>query len=370
MNEKLTALRAQIDSIDEKMIGLFVDRMRVAEQVADIKREENLPVFDAAREEEVVARARSRGGERCAGEAAALSRSLMALSKAHQRALLSGNDFFFPKFEPPIQPQTVAYQGVPGAFSHAAACKLYSSAQPIAFETFEDVFEAVVSGAADAGVVPAENTVSGVVREVYELIRQQRCFLAGELALPVEQCLLTVPGAQLGDIVSVLSHSEALAQCRTFLRKRGLAAVPSSNTAVAAETVARNADPSLAAIGSAEAAKLYGLEVLCPGIQDAKHAFTRFIGIAAQPVAGEDADRVVVTFVTHHHAGALADVLLAFSGAGLNIARILSQPDRSGGYRFFADIEGGWCEMRMRETLAHAANACEYFEVLGAYKGA
>lgn len=366
--DKLKSIRQTITDLDAQIYPLFAQRMRATDEVARIKRENNLPILDESRELEVARRAQELAGSPYEGEAAALARCIMTLSRSRQRKLLHGKSLPMPDFAVPAEVRTVAFQGVPGAFSQEAAAKLHPQATLCACDAFEDVFTTVLAGQADIGVVPIENSLSGAISEVYELLRRHGCYIAGEVILPIKQCLLGVPGAKEEDIRTVTSHPEALKQCRGAIRAAGWQSIAAANTAMAAKAVAQGGDISVAAIGSRRAAELYGLVVLREGIQANDKNRTRFIALSARPVAPAQANRIAATFVTGHHAGALSDVLLAVSSAGVNLSRILSQPDGNGGYRFFIDMEGDYEQQKVRDMLSQASNACQYFEVLGVYR--
>lgn len=367
--DKLKTVREAISGIDGEVYPLIARRMQLSEEVAQIKRAANLPILDEERERAVVMRATELAGEQDQGEAAVVARCIMTLSRARQRRLLHGDSFPMPAFAAPTAVAEISFFGVPGAFTQEAAEMLYPDAVGHACDAFEDVFAEVLSGKTPIGVVPIENSLSGAINEVYDLLRRHGCFITGEVVLPIEQCLLGIPGSSAEGIKKVTSKMEALKQCRQAIRSNGWEAQEGGSTALAAQRVAQAGDPTLAAIGSARAAKLYGLTVLQRGIQANKANRTRFIAISAAPVADPLADRMAATFVTRHYAGALSDVLLSLGGAGINLTRILSQPDGSGGYRFFIDIDADWREEYVRKTLSHTANACEYFEILGVYKG-
>ncbi len=169
----------------------------------------------------------------------------------------------------------VAYAGEPGAFGEEAA-RMLPDAEPIPCPSFAAVFEAVERGEAERGVVPLHNSRAGMVDEVVRLVARSRLQVAERIALRVRQCLLSLPGAGLGDIRRVASHPQALAQCSTFIQRHGWELVPRSATSIAARQLSQERDPSCAVIASAAAATLYGLAVLSEGIEDDPENTTRF----------------------------------------------------------------------------------------------
>ena len=190
--KQMEELRKRIDEIDGKMIALFQDRMAIARQVAEIKRESNKPILDAAREQQVVDRAVSHTDEALRGEIALLMRSIMAFSRGYQRKSLfsSGEVPLLPPARPPLKGTiTCAYQGVPGAWSEQALIKVFPNAGRLAVEYFEDVFLAVKQRKADYGVVAIENSRTGAIGETYDLLRKYGCFIVGRTRVDIGQCL-------------------------------------------------------------------------------------------------------------------------------------------------------------------------------------
>ncbi|MDR1209171.1 MAG: chorismate mutase [Clostridiales bacterium] len=367
--EKLTAIRAEIDVTDAEIIALFGRRMRLSEDVARVKSEGNIAVIDRDREEAVLKRAAELSDSADKSETIALSRSLIALSRLRQFNALGLTAAI--EFPPPAPAKaegvTVAFQGVGGAWSQHACDTLYPGASLKQFDYFDDVFAAVKSGEADYGVVPIENSQTGAIGEVYNLLRQRSCYVVGETWVPVSHCLLGLPNASIGGITEVLSHPEGFNQCRKFLKNRPWALTACQNTALAAKTVRDRRDRSAAAIGSRKAAENYGLTVLAPDITDARNNRTRFIAIADAPEYTDGSDAVSVTFSVQHKAGALCAVLQCFMLADVNLTRIESRPLSGERYRFFADLEANIEDPAALSAIRQAAMHCDYFEVLGCY---
>ncbi|MDR3148429.1 MAG: prephenate dehydratase, partial [Oscillospiraceae bacterium] len=276
----------------------------------------------------------------------------------------SALDFPAPKTVPD---GTVAFQGVPGAWSEHTAIKLFPDRERIACEYFEDVFNAVKTGRAAYGVLPVENSRTGAIGEVYDLLRRHACYIVDQMWVSVKQCLLGVPGATIADIREVRSHPEGLSQCSRFLKGKNWDQTSVRNTAVAAKMTAESKDARYAAIGSKRAAEVYGLDVIADNIADDSKNRTRFIAIAAEPFYDEKSNIVTVSFTTAHKAGALCDTLQAFQLAGVNLTRLESRPGSQGKYRFFADLNASITDTAAREAIAQAVAQSDYFEVLGCY---
>lgn len=369
-NDKMDALRERIDEIDSQLVPLFVERMSVSGDVARVKRDNNLAILDAPREQQVVDRAVSRAGGTFGGAVAMLMRSILSLSREHQRREL------FQETEAPLLPAprarktdglTCAYQGVPGAWSEQALINLYPDASRMQVEYFEDVFLAVKEKRADYGVVPIENSRTGAIGETYDLLRKYGCFIVGRTQVPINQSLLAPADTALADIREVFSHPEGFKQCANYLRNRPWDLTVCRNTAVAAEMAATAKNGKTAAIGSPRAAELNGLSVLTPSIMDFADNKTSFVVIALEPEYDQTSKMLSVTFSTAHRSGALCESLLPFMANGINLVRIESRPALAGNYRFFADLEANILDTNTVAALRQAAAASEYFEVIGCY---
>ena len=202
----LSQCRTEIDAIDAQLVALFEQRMRVSRDVALCKAEKHMDILDASREEAVLAgRAALVSEDALRAPTVALYREIMRLSREEQRRFLESRS----------QSALVAYNGVPGAFSEEAVVGFFGEdCARINFKTFDEVFAAVADGRARYGVVPVENSSSGSINTVYDLMGQYRCHIVGEQLVRVEQCLLGVPGATIDDITTVLSHEQGFAQCQ------------------------------------------------------------------------------------------------------------------------------------------------------------
>jgi chorismate mutase/prephenate dehydratase len=368
VDTELNKLREQIDIIDRQMVELFEQRMGVVKRTGEYKREHNMAILDSERERRVVESAAAQAPE-LKGEIGLLMRSMMALAKQYQRSLLFANEESL--LPPPAKPKTenvkCVYSGVPGAWSEAAAVKLFPDAGILAVEFFEDVFSAVKKREADYGIVPIENSQSGAIGETYDLLRKYGCYIVGRTWIEIRQCLLASPDATLKDVREVYSHPEGFRQCRRFLSDKSWDNIPTSNTAVAAQKVREAGSPKLAAIGSRFAAELNGLKVMVPDIMDSANNRTSFVVIGREPEYTADSDLISITFSLSHRSGSLCEALMPFMASGLNLTRIESRPSSSGSYRFFAEIAGNILDPMIIDTLNHVIGATEYLEVIGCY---
>ena len=273
----------------------------------------------------------------------------------------------------------VAYQGIAGAYSEAAAASLFPEDTPLSFRTFADVFAALSNGDAKAAVVPVENSHAGVVADVYDLLHTHRdAKVVAEIVVRVRHSLLGVKGASLDRVKVARSHPQALAQCEEFLRRMNIQAQVAYDTAGAAMEVAALGNPTVAAIASGRAAKQYGLQVLASGIESSDDNVTRFFALAREeddiskriaPEHRAGTTKTSLVYTTKNEPGSLIRSLQPFSTAGLQLTKIESRPSRAQAwdYVFYLDFEGDPCTTPGREALALMRTCCEWVHVLGTY---
>lgn len=281
----------------------------------------------------------------------------------------------------------VAYQGVPGAYSEAAAGKAYPNCEAIPCDQFEVAFQAVELWIADRAVLPVENSLGGSIHRNYDLLLRHRLHIVGEVQLPVHHCLLALPGVRKEYITRVISHPQALAQCELTLTKLGLHAAREAvdDTAGAAEYIAANNLRDTAAIASARAAELYGLQILADGIQDDSSNVTRFVMLAREPIIPRT-DRPFKTSIVFAHdkgTSVLFKVLSAFAFRNISLTKIESRPHRNRPirlvddanvgtakhfeYMFYVDFEASMAEVRAQNALSEVQEFTSFLRVLGSY---
>lgn len=263
----------------------------------------------------------------------------------------------------------IAFQGERGAYSEEAAGILFLQADVIPRATLTDVFDAVARGGAERGVVPAENSQAGSINETYDLLLSHSLFITAELDLRIRHCLLALPGQGLGDIKTVYSHPQALAQCEAFLRRHSLEAVPAYDTAGSAKRVAEQHTPGTAAIAGRRAAEIYGLQIVAEGIETNPHNFTKFLALGPTPAPRQAGSKTSIVFTTENVPGALYKALGAFALRGLNLTKLESRPRREvpWEYLFYVDFEGHQDEPAASDALADLARVCVFLRVLGSY---
>lgn len=268
--------------------------------------------------------------------------------------------------------QTIAYQGEPGANSHAASLQAYPDREPVPCATFEDALAAVRQGAAGYAMIPIENSVAGRVADIHHLLPESGLYIVGEYFHRVRHQLLALPGASLEGLAKVLSHTHALGQCRKAIRELGLRPVPEADTAGAARIVKEEDDPSQAAIASELAAEIYGLSILRRDIEDEAHNTTRFVVLAAEPDDAEPGDGPVITsfiFRVRNVPAALYKAMGGFATNGVNMTKLESY-QLEGTFNatmFYADIEGHPADRNVRLALEELAFFSSEVKVLGTY---
>lgn len=348
----LSAVRREIDWVDEEILELLNKRARISKRVGRLKAGSGDPVFKPAREKRLLDRLTAMNpGPLPNDHLRAIYREIMSSSRALQR------------------PQRIVYLGPEGTFSHLAAMEyLGQSVDYLPKGNLEAVFGAVSRGEADLGVIPLENSLEGSVGQSLDLFHRFDVFIQAELFCRIRHALLS-KAASLDAVSAVFSHPQPLAQCAQWLRANlphaGL--VPTDSTAAAARTVADK--PGAAAIGQSRLAELHGLNVLAAGIEDAPDNWTRFCVIAASPLADGQPDKTSVLFTTPDKPGALAAVLGALAEHGINMSKLESRPlkGEKWKYVFFADLECDLSAEEHKKALALLREKCHTLRLLGSY---
>jgi prephenate dehydratase/chorismate mutase/prephenate dehydratase len=271
----------------------------------------------------------------------------------------------------------VAFQGELGAFSEEAVRRFFGpGAEPVPRREFAEVGRAVAGGEVDFGLLPIENTLAGSVIGSYDVLAAEPLEVVGEVITPIHHCVLGVEGASVEGLSRVLSHPVALAQCTRFLaRHPAIEAVAVYDTAGAALEVARQRDPTLAAIAGRRAAGRYELSVLAADVEDRHDNQTRFLVVAREGAprhAGlprpEGPRRSALLVETPNSPGALVRVLLPFSEAGINLSKLESRPTgEPWSYRFFVELDESAEEPAASAALERVAEHASRLRVLGSY---
>ncbi len=376
--EELTDLRGQIDRIDKELVDLFARRMEVTQKVGEYKVRNHVQVLDPQRERQVLDTKAALAPQSIQSECRTLFETIMALSRRQQRRLVAAQEpdylaYLSQKSQAaqPVEDPRVLYQGVPGAYAEEAAAVYFGEGcRRRGLASWEDVFAAVERGEADYGVVPIENSSTGSINQVYDLLAKYEHFIVGEVKLRVDHCLMAPAGVGLEDIQTVYSHEQGLFQCEPYLKEHpGWRRTALSNTAAAAKFVAESGQP-YAAIGSERCAKLYGLNVLARSIAQAQANYTRFVVVAPRMELDPQRNKVSALFTLPHQVGTLHQIMAVFAVSGLNMMKLESRPilEKSWEYRFFVDFSGNLLAPEMDLVLREMVECSTAFRVLGNYR--
>lgn len=356
MAKTLPELRIQIDAVDQELLVLLNRRAALANEVGEIKRVEGSAVFRPEREAQVIHGLQNSNAGPLKGESVALIwREVMSACRSLEA------------------PQRVAYLGPAGTFSEEAALRFFgSSIAHIPCGSFDEVFHAATSGAAEYGVIPVENSTEGVVTRSLDLLLNSPLHIIGEISLLVRHNLLR-SAASLEHIDVVLAHPQALAQCQQWLsthlphaERRAV-----SSNAEGARLAAEN--PGWAAIASERAGSEFGLHTAALAIQDEAFNRTRFVVVClpsvmpAPQTTGKDCVSLVLS--VPNRPGAVHDMLVPLKQHGVSMTRFESRPARSGQweYYFYIDLQGHPSQPHVAAALKDLQGLCAFYKVLGAY---
>lgn len=371
----LEELRERLDQIDNQITHLYEERMKICEEVGAYKVQTGKRVLDKQRENNKLADVASKvEGEFNKKGIQELYEQLMSMSRKLQYRQLveAGALGRLPFIEiTSLEKETarVVFQGTEGAYSQAAMRQYFGKqCNNYHVRTFREAMEAIEEGAADYAVLPIENSSAGSVNEIYDLLVEFENYIVGETILPITHTLAGIPGTNLDEIKRVYSKAEALMQTSRYLDEHAQwERISVVNTAVAAQKVLKDADRTQAAVCSAYAAEVYGLEVLADEINDEKSNSTRFIVITNQKVFLKGASKISICFEVPHESGSLYQMLSHFIYNDLNMTRIESRPieGRTWEYRFFVDFEGNLENPAVKNALRGLREEARNLKILG-----
>ena len=373
----LEELRERLDEIDSQIVDLYGKRMKVCEEVGEYKVKAGRKVFDRQREKEKLADVASKvTGDFNKKGIQELYQQLMSMSRKLQYQQLVeagalGRLPFIRIDDLDKQNARVVFQGTEGAYGQAAMRQFFGEdVNSFHVRTFRDAMEAIEEGAADYAVLPIENSTAGPVIEMYDLLDEFENYIVAETILPIVHTLSGLPGTKLSDIRQVYSKTEALMQTSRFLDEHSeWQRISVVNTAIAAKKVLKDQDISQAAVCSAYAAKVHGLEVLVDGINDDADNSTRFIVVTNQKVFLKDASKISIRFELPHQSGSLYRILSHFIYNDLNMSKIESRPikGRPWEYCFFVDFEGNLEDAAVKNAIRGLREEAQNLKILGNY---
>ena len=356
MGNMLEEARKIINDVDARMAELFVQRMRAAEMVFEHKKAFGLPILDQARENAVIDKNTVLVEDDTLKEYYIdYLKNIMALSRAYQYRMQNG--------------LKVAYSGVEGAFAHIAAGRIFPESNRISCRDFKAAYDSVVNGECDVAVLPIENSYAGEVGQTIDLIFSGALFINGIYELEIHQNLLGVPNATVEDIKKVTSHPQALSQCHDYIKLRGLETIEASNTAIAAQSVAKTYDKSMGAIASVETAEIYGLKVLEANINKSSENTTRFAVLSKVRATSPSLSNSVLMFTVKNEAGSLANAISIIGKYGYNMTALRSRPlkKHSWQYYFYIEIDGSTDTVEGTKMLDELNKLCDQLKVAGTF---
>ncbi len=366
----LKDIRLDINKVDEELKKLFLERMGYVEQVRQYKAATKTPVKNKSREADIL-KSKLEGVDEFVSETSEFFKSMIEISCNYQDERLSelkydkefieiDEEAFFENIK------TVCHQGIVGSYSYEVAEKYFSDKEIMSVETFKEVFEKVINGICDIGILPYENLCQGSVNEVYDLINKYDVTVTHNADLSVSHCLAGVGAKE--DIKTVISHPQALGQCSDYITDGNYEKKEAINTAVAARYVSENKDSSIAAICSSLAAEKFGLTIYDCDIANIKNNKTKFVFITKNSIRVLGAGKVSIVFTLPHEAGTLSRVLNDFAKNDVNMTKIESRPSNDGEWKyvFYVDIE--MPEFDICKYFSKIRYMFEDFKILGIHK--
>ena len=372
--ENINNLRVKINELDTKLIALLSERRSLSKEVIKSKNADNRPVRDLKRESELLDKIIEIGQEK--------GLDVHYVTKIFHEVIEDSvrlQQTFLIKSENKKEEKEsihVAIQGIEGAYSYLAAKKFFALYEEeiefVSKNTFDEVVQAVEKGEADYAMLPIENTTSGGINEVYDLLLHTTLSIIGEEIFHVKHCLVGTEDVSLGRISHVFAHYQAAAQCSKFL-----ASLPNSkvefftDTAMSVQKIKNEGIAEHAAISSEEAAKLFGLPILKRGIANQTENYTRFLVASRNPVKVDQRikSKTSLVLATEHVPGSLVRALMSFQNHGLNMTKLESRPILGNPWEemFYLDFEGNIADDNVNEMLDELKRHTRFFKILGTY---
>lgn len=372
-NDVLNTLRHDINEIDSDLLVLLAKRRRISHGVVEYKIANNKPIRDEARElallEKLIGYGKSLGLD--AYYVNNVFQTILEDSVLHQQAMLQKN------LNPDALSEThrVTYLGGQGSYSQLA-CHKYFSRRPgklveIGCSSFDEITGKVENGQADFGLLPIENTSSGSINEVFDLLQHAQVSIVGEVTHSVEHCLLANPDTELSQLTKIFAHPQPFAQCSRFLQGLGELQHETCDSTSSALQSALNT-PNSAAIGSAQAGKNVGLEVIKSNLANQSENHSRFIVVARKPlqVSKQIPTKTSLIMATKQQAGSLADALMIFKQHKINLVKLESRPMPGNPWEevFYVDLEANLADSQVKDALEQLKEYTQYVRILGCYQ--
>jgi chorismate mutase/prephenate dehydratase len=370
----LNKIREKITQLDQKLLELFAERRALTLNVAKSKADQIRPVRDQQREQELLIRLINQGKTLGldAHYVTSVYQTIIEDSVLNQQAYLQT------LANPNIQIPTVsvAFLGDKGSYSYLASHRYFSRrAEKIneyGCQSFSYIMQQVESGHVDYGMLPIENTSSGSINEVYDILQHTNLSIVGEITQPIEHCLLTAVNTQLSKIKTIYAHGQPFAQCSNFLDKqKNIRIEYCESTAEAMAKAYQLQDDTVAVIGSEEGGQLYKLHALEKSIANQAENHSRFILVARKPidVAEQIPAKTALILATGQKAGALVDCLIILKMKGINMCKLESRPIQGRPWEemFYIDVEANLKSIVLQEAISEITAITNFIKVLGCY---
>ena len=353
-------LRKEINEIDKEMADLFEKRMDLAKEVALYKKERSLAIYDEARENEIINKNKEFiKDDEIKEYYVNFIKDTMNISKSYQEKIVNGIK--------------VAYSGVAGAFAYVACKKLFPGAEYISCSSFASAYKKVEDGICDTCILPLENSFAGDVGDVMDLVFNGNLYINRMYELEITHNLIAKKGVKLENIKTVISHPQALEQCKDYIEAHHLKTIVCANTALAAKQVKESNDDTLAAIASLDTASLYDLDILEESINTSKTNTTRF-GVFSRVLAKNNqlnkmGEHFILVFTVKNEAGALAKTLNIIGAHGFNMRNLRSRPMKGlmWNYYFFLELEGNINTSDGEDMIKELQGVCDKLKLVGTY---
>jgi len=370
----LDKIREKITALDQKLLALFAERRALTLNVAKSKAHLVRPVRDQQREQELLIRLIKRGKEYGldAHYVTSIFQTIIEDSVLNQQAFLQ--TLANPNIEMPTV--SVAFLGDKGSYSYLASHRYFSRRAEKIIEygcqSFSEIMSQVESGHVDYGMLPIENTSSGSINEVYDVLQQTNLSIVGEITQPIEHCLLTAVNTSLDQIKTIYAHGQPFTQCSNFLDKQSNIRIEyCESTAEAMAKAFELQDPSVAVIGSEEGGKLYSLHALKKSIANQTENHSRFILVARKPVdvAEQIPAKTAITLATGQKPGALVECLVVLKEKGINMCKLESRPIQGRPWEemFYIDVEANIKNIALQEAITEITPLTNFIKILGCY---
>jgi len=373
--EGLDDYRKNIDELDKEITELFEKRMDIVLKVAEYKKKNAVPIFDRNRENEVIDK--NLGylkNKDYTKETRKFFIRLMEIAREleHRKNKLTISEHKSLLDQSSISKERIGFYGVRGSFTEEAMIKYFGeNKEARAYEEFENVFLAIKNDELDYGVLPIENSSTGAISDVYDLLYKYGFYILGEVCIRVNQNLVGIKGTTLETITEIYSHPQGFGQSTEFLKAYGKwKKIPFHSTATSAKLVNDLNDNSKAAIASKRVANIYNLEIIEENINNQSENFTRFIVVGKALEKSSKANKVSVVFSLDDEAGTLYKLLSHFAENNINMIKIESRPMKHGPWKYFLyiDFEGDLYSDKVTKALALIEKSSPYFKLLGAYE--